>query len=143
MSTGERPPHVDPQLLFGISLLAGLALSAQALNGAMHGDVDITVAGLRLLVAIAFSWAAIYGITAMFASFSAHVDQAARDTAERPDTPRRRATDLAGGVAPTAIDVPSTATNAPNPIDAALPTPPALATGLAALGAANNEASAA
>jgi len=96
-STRREPARrVDPELLFGISLLAGLALSASSLSGALHGDVDITVAGLRLLVAIAFSWAASYGITAMFTSFSARADELAR-AEHGNDNLQRRASDAPEG----------------------------------------------
>jgi hypothetical protein len=91
----DVPRRVEPQLLFGVSLLGGLALSWRALSGAMHGDVDITVAGVRLLVAIAFVWACAYGITALLTSYSVAADRRARETPPDPsDGPRRRAAEL-------------------------------------------------
>lgn len=83
--------RVDPQLLFGISLFAGLVLAAPALHGALEGDVDIVVAGIRLLVSIAFAWCAVYAITWLFVTFAmqADVSPAPRDD----DSLRRRATD--------------------------------------------------
>jgi hypothetical protein len=92
----EVPRRVEPQLLFGVSLIGGLALSWRALSGAMHGDVDITVAGVRLLVSIAFVWVCSYGITALLTSYSVAADRRARDTAastDASDGPRRRAAD--------------------------------------------------
>ncbi len=92
----EPPRRVEPQLLFGISLLGGLALSWRALSSAMHGDVDITVAGVRLLVSIAFVWACSYGITALFTSYSMTADRRTHDAVhgDGAGTPRRRAGEL-------------------------------------------------
>jgi hypothetical protein len=100
----EPPRRVEPQLLFGVSLLGGLALSWRALSGAMHGDVDITIAGIRLLVSIAFVWACSYGITSLFTSYSIAADRRAHDAPPAPDDagmPRRRAGEL-----PAAPEVP-------------------------------------
>jgi hypothetical protein len=49
-------------MVFGISLLVALVLSAPSLLGAMHGTVDMVQAGIHLLVAIAISWAGCYGV---------------------------------------------------------------------------------
>lgn len=98
----NQPPRrpVDPQLLFGISLFAGLLLAWPALRSAMHGGTDIVVAGMRLLVAIAFAWTGGYLITTLFTSYAATAGERERLERERPvrdgdgyDGPLRRAGD--------------------------------------------------
>src|SRR3954468_13233087 len=54
--------RVDPHLIFGISLFAALVLSWPSLAGAMHGEIDIVQAGIRLLIALAISWAGCYAV---------------------------------------------------------------------------------
>ena len=96
MSPRSHRP-ADPQLLFGVSLLAGLALAWPTLRSAMHGGTDIAVAGARLLIAIAFAWTGGYLITTLFASFAATTGERGPDHDRDHDRdhggPRRRATD--------------------------------------------------
>jgi hypothetical protein len=61
---------LDPSLMFGISLLLSLALWWPSLTAAMHGDVDITVAGLRYLAALGLSWVAVYGVASLIANYA-------------------------------------------------------------------------
>jgi hypothetical protein len=108
MNQPTRRPF-DPHLLFGISLLAGLALAWPALRSAMHGGTDIIVAGVRLLISIGFAWTGGYLITTLFTSFAATAndrERADRDAAD-DEGPRRRVSDpvaLPAGDPSAAID---------------------------------------
>jgi hypothetical protein len=102
----DATPHgragVDPEVLFGISLLIGLALSWGALDGAMHGRVDILAAGVRLLVAVAFAWAGCFGVATMVTGFAR--DVAARDAAVEARQRAERRAQLALEAAETTAD---------------------------------------
>jgi hypothetical protein len=65
---------VDPALLFGISLALSLLLWWPSLTAALHGDLDITVAGLRYLAALGVSWVCVFALGTLFAGYarSAH-----------------------------------------------------------------------
>ncbi len=68
----EQPTRggLDPQLLFGISLLSGLALSWPSLSAAMHGNADIIAAGIRLLLSIAVVWAGIFLVSSLIGGYA-------------------------------------------------------------------------
>ena len=85
--TEERPRSgVDPQLLFGISLLAGLVLAWPALSSAMHGHSDIVAAGARLLLSIAAAWACGFFLSSLIGGYAAaNAKTHNEDASERRD----------------------------------------------------------
>ena len=70
----ERRPAVDPQLLYGISLLIGLVLSWPSLSAAMNGTGDIVAAGIRLLISIAVSWTGCFLVSNLIGGYARTVD---------------------------------------------------------------------
>ncbi|HET9730736.1 MAG TPA: hypothetical protein VFR41_15000 [Acidimicrobiia bacterium] len=66
-----KRPTVDPAWIFGLSLLLSLVLWYPSLRLVMHGQLDITTAGMRYFLALAGSWAGVFmvcSIVAMYAS---------------------------------------------------------------------------
>ncbi len=90
---------IDPQLLYGLSLLGGLALAWPSLASAMKGNTDIIAAGIRLLLSIAFVWTGGYLITTMLSGYARTVDQAASATAAEGGSDRRAITSADGPLA--------------------------------------------
>ncbi len=92
----RRPAsRIDPQLVFGISLLLALAVSWPALSGAMHGRVDIVQAGVHLLGALALSWAGCYGVGALLHGYAQSASAARPEPATATSAPQRRSIDAA------------------------------------------------
>ena len=73
MSDGPKPKHIDPQLLYGLSLLGGLVLSWPSLATAMRGESDIIAAGIRLLLSIAVVWTGGFFITSLIGGYAAGI----------------------------------------------------------------------
>jgi len=63
-------PSVDPSFSFGVSLILSLVLWYPTLHETLHGDIDITTAGIRYLLALAIAWAGVYGICALVAMYA-------------------------------------------------------------------------
>lgn len=61
--------RVDPALIFGCSLLFSLVLAYPTLRGTLDGRIDIVVAGLRYLVALGFSWVALFGLFTLVSGY--------------------------------------------------------------------------
>jgi hypothetical protein len=80
----HRRIDVDPSLTFGVSLVVSLALWFGTFRGVMRGDVDVVDAGIRYLVALAISWAGVYGITVVFSRYNAQAGSAAGAEASSP-----------------------------------------------------------
>jgi hypothetical protein len=84
---GEQAPRgratVDPALAFGISLALSLVLWWPTLQGTLNGNIDITVAGLRYLAALGISWAGVFAVATVFATYG----QQARAAAPSPTPP--------------------------------------------------------
>lgn len=83
----ERKLAVDPQLIFGISLLVALAISWRGLMGAMHGSADIMTVGVRFLIAVAVVWTGLFSVASLLASYAA-ASQSRSDASDETD--RRR-----------------------------------------------------
>jgi hypothetical protein len=81
-------PSVDPAFTFGVSLVLSLVLWYPTLRATMAGDIDITDAGIRYFLALALSWAGVYGISAIVAMYAS---QPRRPTP--PPHPARRRDD--------------------------------------------------
>lgn len=89
--------RVDPALVFGCSLLFSLVLAYPTLRGTLDGRVDIVVAGLRYLVALGFSWVALFGLFTLVSGYGRELPPA--PSAETPPAeaaafPLRRADDV-------------------------------------------------
>lgn len=63
-------PSVDPGFTFGLSLAISLALWLPTLRETMNGDVDITDAAIRYLLALAIAWAVVSAVSAIVAMFA-------------------------------------------------------------------------
>jgi len=63
-------PSVDPAFTFGLSLATSLALWLPTLRETMNGDVDITDAAIRYLLALAIAWAVVSAVSAIVAMFA-------------------------------------------------------------------------
>jgi hypothetical protein len=63
-------PSVDPPFTFGLSLAISLALWLPTLRETMNGDVEITDAAIRYLLALAIAWAAVSVVSAIVAMFA-------------------------------------------------------------------------
>jgi hypothetical protein len=63
-------PSVDPAFTFGVSLAISLVLWFPTLRGTMHGDIEITDAGIRYFLALAIAWAGVYGVSAIVAMYA-------------------------------------------------------------------------
>jgi hypothetical protein len=82
-------PSVDPAFTFGVSLVVSAVLWYPTLRATMAGDIDITDAGIRYFLALALSWAAVYGICAIVAMYASQPRRPAP-----PDHPNRRREDV-------------------------------------------------
>jgi hypothetical protein len=101
----NQRPSVDPAFTFGVALLISALLWYPTLRGAMSGDIEITSAGIRYMVALAISWAGVYGISALVAMYAS---QPRRPKPSPPgvtaDTPQRRQGDLQSDTLPAESD---------------------------------------
>jgi len=85
-----RRPSVDPAFTFAVALVLSLVLWWGTLQALLAGNVDITVAGMRYLAALALSWCGVYFIASLVAMY------ASQPRAPRPPAtqqPQRRRTD--------------------------------------------------
>ena len=99
-----RRPAVDPQLLYGFSLIIGLIVTWPSLNSAMHGNSDIVAAGIRLLVTIALSWTGCFLVSNLIGGYSREIDIRERQRVEAETSIERRSETQVSG---TNIGVPS------------------------------------
>ena len=74
-------PRVDPAFTFGVSLVVSLVLWYPTLRTTMAGDLDITDAGIRYFLALALSWAGVYGVAAIVGMYA--------NSAGRPSPPAK------------------------------------------------------
>jgi len=81
-------PSVDPAFTFGVALGVSLLLWFPTLRGAMNGTIEITDAGIRYLIALAISWAGVYGVSALVAMYASKP----RDAASPPPGPAAQPT---------------------------------------------------
>jgi hypothetical protein len=86
VSDDPKPKAVDPQLLYGISLLGGLILAWPSLASAMRGNADIIAAGIRLLLSIAVVWTGGYLITTLIAGYARAIPSGEIDLEEHAPT---------------------------------------------------------
>ena len=90
----NHKPSVDPAFTFAVALVISLMLWYPTLRTTMRGDIDITDAGIRYFLALAISWAGVYGVSAIVAMYAS---QPRRPTSTPPGTsavtPQRRRVD--------------------------------------------------
>ncbi len=65
-----KRPSVDPAFTFGVSLVVSLLLWLPTMRGALAGEIDITDAGIRYFLALAISWAGVFGIASLVAMYA-------------------------------------------------------------------------
>lgn len=70
---GRPGSRVDPAFVFGCSLLFSLVLSYPSLRASLDGRIDIVVAGMRYLVALGFSWVALFGLFTLVSTYGREV----------------------------------------------------------------------
>lgn len=94
-------PSVDPAFSFGISLVVSLLLWFPTLQATLHGDIDVTDAGIRYLIALAIAWAGVYGICAIVAMYASQPPRQPRPPRGGAEvTPQRRRDDAPAIAAP-------------------------------------------
>ena len=97
----NRRPSVDPAFTFGVALVISAVLWYPTLRGTMKGDIEITNAGIRYMVALAISWAGVYGISALVAMYASQPRRPSpAPPGVRADTPQRRRDDEQPAAAP-------------------------------------------
>lgn len=91
----HEPPRAaaDASLVFAVSLVLSLAVSWPSFSAAFSGDLDITVAALRYLVALALSWAGVWLLATAIASFGRNRPPASALPPAPANHPQRRASD--------------------------------------------------
>jgi hypothetical protein len=86
-------PSVDPAFSFGVALIVSLVLWYPTLHATLHGDIDITDGGIRYLLALAISWAGVYGICALVAMYASKPRQPRPPRGGAEQAPQRRRED--------------------------------------------------
>jgi hypothetical protein len=61
---------VDPALTFGLSLVLSVGLWFPTLRGTLNGEVELTDAAIRFLVALAIAWACVFGVSSLVARYA-------------------------------------------------------------------------
>ncbi len=94
MSNSRRRLRVDPQLVFGVSLIASLFISWPGLRNAMNGSADIMAVGVNLLVGVAVIWTGLFMVASLIASYSATASTVRKSVSvtNGPPVAERRAT---------------------------------------------------
>ncbi len=91
-----RKPSVDPAFTFGVALATSLVLWYPTLRATRAGDLDLTDAGIRYMLALALAWAGVYGVCALVAMYAS---QPRKPNPSPPGTeadhPQRRRDDAA------------------------------------------------
>jgi hypothetical protein len=85
-----KKPVVDPTFTFGVSLAVSLIVWFPSLRLAMHGDLDITDAGVRYFLALPLSWAGVHLICTVIAMYESDPRRAAPPPAATEQPARRR-----------------------------------------------------
>ena len=115
----EPRTQVDPQLLYAIALVIGLAVSWPSLSAAMQGNGDIVAAGIRLLFSVAVSWAGCFMVANLISGYSRQVDLNAHEAAEQErEVQRRRDDDGANSASLSSTGPTSSILNGPSEIGA-------------------------
>jgi hypothetical protein len=89
--------RVDPAFTFGVSLVISIALWLPTLRGTINGDIEITDAGIRYLLALALAWAAVFGVSSLVALHASRPRTSSfvpPDEGVRAAIPSRRTTEL-------------------------------------------------
>ena len=105
----NRRPSVDPAFTFGVALIISAVLWYPTLRGTMSGDIEITTAGIRYMLALAISWAGVYGVSSLVAMYASQPRQPRPPRGRAEQAPQRRREDATG---PTTPEDTSTETNA-------------------------------
>jgi len=61
---------VDPAFTFGASVAISVVLWFPTLRGTLSGDVELTDAAIRFLVALAIAWASVFGVSSLVARYA-------------------------------------------------------------------------
>jgi len=88
-----QKPSVDPAFTFAVALIVSLVLWYPTLRETMYGSVDITDAGIRYFLALALSWAGVYGICALVAMYASQPKKPSPPPGASADAPQRRRED--------------------------------------------------
>ncbi len=77
-------PTVDPAFIFAVSLVLSAVAWFPTLRGTLHGNVDITDAGIRFFSVLALSWAGVFGISTIVAMYAGRHRRPPPPPVERP-----------------------------------------------------------
>jgi hypothetical protein len=88
-----KKPSVDPAFTFAVALIVSLVLWYPTLRETMYGSVDITDAGIRYFLALALSWAGVYGICALVAMYASQPRKPSPPPGVTAENPGRRRED--------------------------------------------------
>jgi len=80
-------PSVDPAFTFGLSLAISVVLWFPTLRETMAGNIEITDAGIRYFLALAISWAGVYGVSALVAMYASKPRSSFSPTPPGPKDP--------------------------------------------------------
>lgn len=86
MNEPQRRKGLDPQLLYGISLLLALAMTWSSLQAAMRGDADIVAVGIQLLVTVAVLWTGGFLVSSLIGGYATQIPTEG-DKAASTETP--------------------------------------------------------
>jgi hypothetical protein len=89
-------PSVDPAFTFGVSFALSVVLWFPTLRGAMNGDIEVTDAAIRFLVALAIAWAGVFGVSSLVARYAKQANKppsSPPDSGVRVSMPARRDAD--------------------------------------------------
>jgi len=103
-------PSVDPAFSFGVSLIVSLVLWYPTLHETLHGNIDITDAGIRYFIALAIAWGGVYGICALVAMYASQPRAPRPQRGGGEQLPQRRKDDAPAVTAPE--ETPATEPNA-------------------------------
>jgi hypothetical protein len=87
-------PSVDPAFTFAVALAVSLVLWWPTMQNTLHGDLDITDAGIRYFLALALAWSGTYGICSLVAMYASNPRRPAPKPPGIPEAPTRRREDI-------------------------------------------------
>jgi hypothetical protein len=92
-----KRPAVDPAFTFGVSVVISVVLWYPTLRETMNGNIEITDAAIRYLLALVIAWAGVFAVASLVARYARKAKTSSPapppDSGVRAPTPARRATD--------------------------------------------------
>jgi hypothetical protein len=92
-----RRTSVDPAFVFGASLVISVVLWFPTLRGTMNGNIEVTDAAIRYLLALVLAWAGVFGVSSLVTLYARKAMKSSPspppDSGVRAPAPARRKTD--------------------------------------------------